>query len=291
MQKIVVACLLMLFAACTSDNNAVIGDDVLVPVTVRVNGYAVSQDDMPGTRATSAGSYDAVKVLTLAFFKSDGTEQCRLTQVKGDNTTYTTFGDFTVNLPLGSYTMVVIGRDNFDGDVLALTSPTEAEYTSERVRETFSATKDFTVSDNEGVNLSMTLNRVVAKVVVVSTDARTANVQNIRTTFSAGGKGFNPTSGLATANTGFSNVVKGAGTTGNTTTATNFLFLASDEQKVNITVETLDADGNTITSTVVPDVPLKRNRVTTLTGKMYSADATSTFTLNADWIDGNSVNF
>ena len=53
----------------------------------------------------------------------------------------------------------------------------------------------------------------------------------------------------------------------------------------------LDADGNTITSTVVPDVPLKRNRVTTLTGKMYSADATSTFTLNADWIDGNSVNF
>ena len=58
----------------------------------------------------------------------------KITQEKGSAEN---FGDFSLTLPLGSYTMVVIGRDVLEDDAFSLTSATVAGYTSERVRETF----------------------------------------------------------------------------------------------------------------------------------------------------------
>ena len=283
----------MLFAACSSETDNSIDDDTLVPVTVRVSGFSVSQDAFPGTRATTApASYDGVDAITLAFYKSDGTEAYKTTQLKSAVPVGKTFGEMELSLPMGSYTMVVIGRDYFDGDVFTLTSPTSAAYTSDHVRETFTTTQAVNVSTTAAKEISATLDRMVAKVSVVSTDNRTADVARIRTSFSAGGKSFNPTTGLAIDNSGLSNTVGGSGATGATTTATNFLFLATDEQTMDVTIETLDADGAVLFSKTVTNVPLRRNRVTTLSGAMYSpAAATASFTLNTDWITGNSVEF
>jgi len=269
-------------------------ENALVPVTVRVDGFAVSQEefsDSGTTRAATAiGDYSSLKAIALAFYKSDGTELVELLQLKDDNTTYTTYGEFTTTLPLGSYTMVVIGRAHYEGDVLELTSPTSASYTSDRVRETFATTQTVNITGN-AVNLSATLDRVVSKVVVHSTDNRTTNVSNIRVTFSAGGKSFSPTTGLATVNTGFSNTTQG-NTIEEPVIINNYVFLATDQQTMNITVETLDSEGNTLFSETVNEVPLQRNKQTTLTGKMFSADvAAGSFKLNTEWIDGNSVSF
>ena len=43
---------------------------------------------------------------------------------------------------MGGYTMVLLGYGYFDGDMLELTSPTSAAYTSDHMRETFAATED-----------------------------------------------------------------------------------------------------------------------------------------------------
>lgn len=291
--KMILAGVAMLFAACSSETDNSIDDDTLVPVTVRVSGFTVSQEEFSGTRATTAPAiYDGVDAITLAFYTAEGTEQYKTTQLKSSMPAGKTFGEIELSLPMGSYTMVVIGRDYFDGDAFTLTSPTSAAYTGDHVRETFVTTQAVTVSSTSSKEISATLDRVVAKVSVVSTDNRTANVARIRTSFSAGGKSFNPTTGLAIDNTGLSNTVGGSGATGSTTTATNFLFLATDEQTVDVTIETLDKDGAVLFSKTVNDVPLRRNRVTTLTGAMYSpAAATASFTLNTDWITGNSVDF
>ena len=46
------------------------------PVTVAVNTFSVSQEDIPLTKAArSVADVAAVKSITLAFFKSDGTEE------------------------------------------------------------------------------------------------------------------------------------------------------------------------------------------------------------------------
>jgi hypothetical protein len=212
--------------------------------------------------------------------------------MKGSMPAGKTFGELELSLPIGSYTMVVIGRGHFSGDVFSLDSPTSAVYTCDHVRETFTCTQAVDITNCDAVELSATLDRVVAQVVVNSTDNKTSDVKHIRTTFSAGGKNFNPTTGFAIDNAGFSNTVVGMGEAGEKTTAINFLFLATDEQTVDVTVETLDADGAVLFSKTVTNVPLRRNRVTTLTGAMYSpAAATTAFTLNTDWLPGNSVNF
>ena len=103
---------------------------------------------------------------------------------------------------------------------------------------------------------------------------------------------FNPLTGLASDNNGLSKTVVTTKAVGETTEINNALFLASDKQTMDITVQTLDKDGNVIFSEVVKDVALQRNKITTLTGRMYSADATtSPFTLHTDWLPGNEVTF
>ena len=290
-KKIFLACVAVLFAACSTDNS--IHNDTLIPVTVRVSDFSVSQDEFPGTRATTApASYEGIDAITLAFYDEKGTEQYKTTQLKSNLPSGKTFGEIELSLPIGSYTMVVIGRGHFNGDIFTLESPASAFYDCEHVRETFTCTQAVDITNCDAVELSATLNRVVAQVVVNSTDNKTSDVKHIRTSFSAGGKNFNPATGFAIDNAGFSNTVVGMGEAGEKTSAIDFLFLASDEQIMDVTIETLDADGAVLFSKTVSDVPLRRNSITTLTGAMYSpAAATATFTLNTDWLPGNSVNF
>ena len=188
--------------------------------------------------------------------------------------------------------MVALGYVLYDDDALTLTSPTEAEYTGGCVRETFSVTQAVNVTSTETLNLSATLNRIITCLQVVSTDGKTANVNKVRMTFSAGGKAFNPTTGLATDDTGSESVVGVSAAVGTTSTSTGFVFLSSDEQTMDVTFETLDADGNTILSQTVTDVPFKRNRRTKLTGALYSASASAgSFQVNTTWLDDHNVNF
>lgn len=166
---------------------------------------------------------------------------------------------------------MVIGRALSAGDAFSLTSATEAAYTSNRVRETFSASQDVTVSSTAAQNLNVTLSRIVAMLRIASTDVSTAEATQIRTTYSAGGKGFNPTTGLATTNTGFQVVNHPSTAVGATISVFSYVFLSTDVQTMTITLEALDDDDNVLYTKVVPGVVLKRNRRTNLYGPLFSA--------------------
>lgn len=290
------AIVLLAATGCTNEcvETEVANQKATAPVTVRVNDFSITTEEMPSgggtTRsAVNPASYDGVGAIDLAFY-SGGTEVFKTTQVRGDGT-YTTFGEFECNLPIGNYTMVVIGRGYSNGDVFVLTSPTSAGYTSERARETFCATQDVTVTSTTPLDLNVILSRVIAKLHIVSTDNRSASVTKIRTTYSAGGKSFNPTTGLATVNTGFS-VTNTPSTAVQTLDVGNYTFLATDEQTMTITIEALDASDNVLFTKVVPNVPLKRNRITTLTGQVFTAGTSSgSFQVETDWLEGNTVEF
>lgn len=276
----------------------------LAPVTVSVSGFAVSQSDFSDTdnplgarattRATAVGDYSGLKKLTLAFYKSDGTEQVKVTHTKGSMPEGDTFGEFSTSLPLGSYTMVVLGYTFYEGDEFTLTSATLAGFTGD-VRETFAATQPVNITSANAVELSATLDRIVTKLQVVSTDGKTANVSKVRMTFAAGSRSFDPTTGLAPSNTGSVSTVGNSAGVGETSSSVGYVFLATDEQTMNVTIETLDSEGNTIFSTVVSNVPFKRNRATRLTGSMYDVSASATaggFQVNTTWLDEEDpINF
>lgn len=283
--------LALLLAACSTDVNNEVNNDTLVPITVRVNGFSIAQDDFSSTR-TAVGDYSGLKVLTLAFYKSDGTEQCKETHTKGSMPAGKTFGEFSTSLPIGSYTMVVLGYVLYDDDELTLTSPTQAEYTGGCPRETFATTQVVNVTSPTALNLTATLNRIIACLQVISTDGRPMNVDKVRMTFSAGGKRFSPTSGLATLNTGSVSIVSVNAVEGTSSTSKGFVFLATDEQEMSVTIETLDSDGNTIYTKTVNDVPFKRNQITKLTGPIYGASATAgSFQVNTEWNGIVNMNF
>ena len=265
------------------------------PVTVQVNEFSMSVDDIPDspTRATETpAEYENVGAITLSFYTSDGTLVCSSTQLKSDESTFDTFGEFSLLVPIGSYTMVVIARDVLDGDEFTLTSPTAAGYTSEKVRETFSNTQTVAVSSTAALNLSVTLTRPVTVLSVESTDVRPVGVSKIRTTFGKGGKTFSPSTGLATVNTGFSTINIPSAAEGEKIGYRNFAFLATDEQTMDVTLEVLDADDEVIISKVISDVPLKRNRRTALKGPVFTPSASSaSFTLDTSWPSAVTVNF
>ena len=299
MKKIFLWASLCLFAvSCSnetieSDNGVTNAEKVLAPVTVRVNGFSVTQEEMASggtTRAAqTAASYTDVGAIDLAFY-SGGTEVYKHTQLRGDNTTYTTFGEFSCNLPIGTYTMVAIARGYFDGDVFTMTSPTAAGYTSERPRETFCASQSVTVTA-AGADASVTMNRIITRLNIISTDQISSGVAKIRTTYGGGSKSFAPTSGLATDDNGFSLTNNPAVQDGHLGIC-NFAFLATDEETMTITIEALDADNHVLFTKSVPGVPLKRNRQTTLTGAIFTASASSAaFQVETAWIEGNTVNF
>ena len=262
----------------------------LIPVRVHINDFSFSQEEIPSKGAIA--DYNNIKAVTLAFYTPNGAEQYKLTQLKCDHTTYTTFGNFDLSLPMGTYTMVVLGYEFYDNDILNLTSPTTAAYTSDHIRETFATTQTVNVANTNALELNATLNRIVAKLRVESTDGKTENVNKVRMTFSQGSKNFNPTSGLATDNNGLSNTV-GTSTAdvGSRTISTSYLFLATDEQTMTVTLDVLNADENTISHKVVNNVPFKRNRVTILKGSLYNADGSGSFQVNTDFIDTVTITF
>lgn len=276
MKKInfLVAAVLLLLAGCKKNGG-------VATVRLHVNNFSISEEEFP-LKSTPVGGYAGVKAITLAFYKPDGALQFSTTQLREDATTYTTFGEFECPLPMGGYTMVVLGY----GSTIPITlnGMTEAIYTDDKVRETFVATQTVEVNSTQPLSLSATMNRVVAKVHVKSTDGRPESVETLKVTFSGGGKGVNPLTGLATSNAGFSNTLQPSTPIGSITNMINYLFLNSDEQLMDLTIEALNSDGETVFQKEVENVPMKRNRITVLTGQMYTAGSSSSFTVNTDYM-------
>ena len=294
------AAMLLAATSCTNESELTVvennADQGYAPVTVRVSDFSITQEEMPSGGGTTRAAqnptdYADVKAMTLAFYDAAGTEVVKTTQVKGDGS-YTTFGEFTANLPIGNYTMVALGYAYYDGDVFTLTSPTEAAFTSERPRETFCKTQSVTVTSSAPLDLDVTLNRICAKLRIYSTDGRTASATKIRVTFAKGGKSFNPTTGLATIDTGFSQTNNPSSAVGATIGVSCFPFLATDEETMNITIEALDNSDNVLSTKVVNNVPLKRNYITTLQGAVYTAGTSAAaFKVETEWGEYDPINF
>ena len=264
------------------------------PVTIHVNDFSISQQEFPDDDTRSVNDvkdYDAVKAVTLALYDGN-TQVYSSTQIKDKSGNYTTFGQFDCSLPVGTYTLVAIGRGFFDGDEFTLTSPTAACYTSDRARETFCHVQTVSVTSTAPLDLSVTMSRVIAQLEIKSTDGRSAGVKKFRTTYPQGSKSFNPTTGLATDDAGFKVINSPSAKAGETVDFGSFVFLAGDEAKMDITIEALDDNEQVLFTKIINDVPFKRNRKTKLSGAMYTNEALSgTFKVETAWLSEYNAEF
>ena len=289
----VAAMLLLAATSCSSDSeNSVVTPQTSVPVTVRVDGFTQSLEDFSGSShraAQSVESYSNVKAITLAFYDANGVEQCKMEQLRDDHTTYTSFGEFSCSLPIGSYTLVAIARGLLPNDVFTLNSAVEAVYGG-LTRETFAGTKAVVINSTSAQNQNISLNRVCAKLTIATNDVRPTSIAKIRTTYGQGSKTFSPTTGFATDNNGFV-IINTPSIVGEPIAISSYAFLTENTQTMDITIETLDANDQVVSSKVVHDVPFKRNRVTRLHGALFSASVASAIQVETAWENEEVVNF
>ena len=283
-----VAAMLLLMTSCNQEED----NKTLVPIHVNTNGFNVTQEDFDPTRAaTTADDYTNINAIILAFYQGN-TEIKRFTQLRADMPQGQSFGEFNLYLPIGKYTMVVVAYSTNENSPFTLTSLTEAAFTGLRVKDTFVATQTVNVTSGNPLALSATLNRIVSQLTVTSTDGKAPNADKLRMTLSGGSKAFNPSTGLATDNLGFDNAVTITKDAGQVTSSATMLFLSEDTQNIDVTIDVLDAQSNVITHKVITKVPFKRNKVTLLTGALYSSTTTvSPIQLNADWLPTVTITF
>ncbi len=290
---IAIAALVLLAAACSSESeviNDVEGDKV--PVRVQVDEFSVSMSEFDDGPAKTRAVSDDVKACVLAFYDVEGTEVFKSTQIFADAGTYTTFGEFTADLPVGHYTMVAVGYAHSAGDAFTLTSPTEAAFTSERPRETFTKVQSVQVTNANAVDIDVTLDRISAKLEIISTDNRPVGIAKLRTTFAKGGKSFNPSTGLALTDGGFTQTNTPSAAVGSTINVGSMPLLYTDEETMDITIEVLDPSENVLFTKLVPNVPFKRNNITTVSGPIFTTGSLAFgFKLNTTWGPGYNVTF
>jgi len=284
----------LLLVSCNNHSQTEDDTETLVPVRVHVSDFSFTSESFPGasTRTVeSAVSYSAIKAIDLAIY-SGNTCVHKATQYRTNTSTYTTFGEFECTLPAGNYTMVTIARNMSEGDAFTITSPTQAAYTSERARETFCHVQPVQVEHASGVDITPTLNRIMAQFRLTSTDALPVGVSYIRTTYSAGSKRFNPTTGLATDNHGFSVTNTAKAQNAGNLDVYSILFLPTDEATLNVTIEACNINDIVLFSKTLQQVQFKRNRVTHATGRVFTVGA-STFalSLNTDWLPEKNITF
>ena len=282
-KKLLFAALVPLMAASCSKTST-----LTAPVTVNVENFRITIDTFSDTKsAVDPASYTYVSALDLAFYNGD-TQVFKATQIKGDNT-YTTFGQFSCSLPIGTYTLVAIGRANFEGDEFSLTSPTSASYSSERPRETFCYTQTVAITNTSPLNLSITLNRIVSAFKIVSTDNRPAEITKVRTTYHKGSKSFNPTTGLGLDDNGFSQINNPSTAVGAPIGVTSYVFLTSDEETMDVTIEALNSNEVVLYSKTLQNVTFKRNRMTRGQGTVFSTTSSAGFQLETTWLADNNI--
>lgn len=270
-------------------------EPVYASVNVKVNEFSVSMEDFPSTRAEKTPEeYTAVGAITLAFYDANGMEVEKTTQYRSDFTDLSTFGQFSFSLPIGNYTLVALAYKYLDGDVLELTSPTSAVYTSAEPRETFCTTQAVSITSATALDLSLTLYRVNTWLGLNSTDKRPVDAAKVRITYAAGSKGFNPTTRLATDNEGFSVVHDIGQSVGSAITINTCAFLSSDDvQVMDITLQVLDDDDHVLITKEAQNVPFLRNRVTLLKGQLFTPSSASnaSFTLETGLVHSITVEF
>jgi hypothetical protein len=109
----------LLFTGCHKEQTSEVGN---AKVKVHINDFSVEQEELSGTKDAIA-DYSGVNAVTLAFYTTDGADQYQVTQLRSDATTYTTFGDFGLSLPMGSYTMVVVAYKTQDDSPCCVDRP------------------------------------------------------------------------------------------------------------------------------------------------------------------------
>ena len=240
------------------------------------------------TDATRAGVADYFTKLNVQLFAQDGSKV--FDKVKTQQAGDAHFGMMNMELSEGTYTVVAVGHSSTISATIK--SPTSVQFTAsdgEKLTDTFCYCEPL-VFDGSAITQDCLMQRATAMVRFIFTDEETPdNVVRMRFDYTGGSANFNPTTLQGITKSTQSE----ARTLSDEYRIYTFPYL-SDSGTLKITANALSTDGSTVKQRVFENVPVTRNRITTLQGTFFAdSDFNTTqsqigFSVNGEW-DGEDV--
>lgn len=305
-----IAAVSMMSVSCSSDNENLVEEVKPGKAHVRLMcGMGVSVSPMGAPRlvpmsraALSANGKQLTDLYILDYDKTTG----KLLQVLHQTSTAADFAEPDLTLDYGEHVLKVVATRSqeptlWDAQKISwqvepniltpITTTQPVMLTSDKTSDTFGAEKEVSVGIGKATTVSIALDRLVAKLVVNSTDifpedATTvaADIQEYRTLSWATMDVIE-----AVKNQRMTDVTNLRGTTG---TVLNYFVLApKDGYTMDVTLTTNRTEGKPYSTITVPGVQLERNKVTTISGPIYGHGQGFQISVNDTWSEAtNDIN-
>jgi hypothetical protein len=242
------------------------------------------------TRGTAAiGDY--FSRLAIQLFDEDGNKVWD--KVKTQDRDDDNYGTLSCSLQEGTYTVVAVGHSS---PVTPSIKSTEmVQFTAKdgvKNSDTFCYCGSVTIDEDHTAH-DLRMNRVCAMLRFDFTDAQMpAALAGIKCDYSGGSANFNPSTMQGCTK---SNQSELRGKSGAFCFFT-FPYMAT-ECKLKVTLYALDADQNILTTKVITDVPVTRNRISTYRGTLFTDEPGEIIqtafgiSVNGDWAGEDQYNF
>ena len=292
----------MTMVSCSSDNETLVENVKPGKAHVRlVCGMGVSVSPMTRAALTANG-----KALTDLYILDYDKTTGKLLQVLHQTSTAADFAEPDLTLDYGEHVLKVVatrsteptlwdaGNNTWQVEPNILTPITSTQpvmLTSTKTSDTFGAEKEVSVGIGMATTVSISLDRLVAKLVINSTDVFpddcttiTLDLQEYSTLSWATMDVID-----AVKNQRVSDVTSLQGTTG--TVLSYFVLTPKDGYTTDVTLTTNRTEGDPYSAITVPSVILERNKVTTISGPIYGHKPGFRVTVNDTWDnEGHDIN-
>lgn len=302
MMMAAIAALGMTVVSCSSDNENMVENAQSGKAHVRlVCGMGVSVSPMTRAALTANG-----KALTDLYIMDYDKKTGKLLQVLHQTSTAADFAEPDLTLDYGEHVLKVVatrsqeptlwdaGNNTWTVEPNILTPVTATQpvmLTSTKTSDTFGAEKEVSVGIGTAATVSINLDRLVAKLVINSTDVFPDDCTTITIDFQEYRTLSWTTMDVTEAvdNQRITDVSTLRGTTG--TVISCFVLAPKDGYQTDITLTTNRTEGNPYSTITVPGVTLERNKVTTISGPIYGHEQGFQVTVNDAWSDeGHDIN-
>ena len=272
----------LLMAACSQQPAS--ENEKMVDVTFDVSGDFSLTTTPIATRALDADGKSMTDVWVLDYVGGELKQQVHQAATDAD------FGSPTLRMSVGAHTLYFVASRGTDAVL-----DTDARTLSfAKVNDTFWAAKALNVSATTTGTQAVALDRIATKLRITFSDAIPTGAATFNITPAQWHYGFNYTTGEPTTATAQQPITVNIpssyiGLMGQSVSL--FGFSGSDDFTTDVAIDCQDADSHVLGAATVPSVQIKRNRISALTGSLFSKTATIGFSLNTAWLDDYEMTF
>jgi hypothetical protein len=247
-------------------------------ITFFVDSTVIDLTTIAFTRALEAHGKSMTDLWVLDYVGSSLSQQLHQTSSDED------FGRPTLNLSVGSHHIYFIASRG-QGATLSTDNHT---LTFTKVLDTFYKDYEISVTATTNGSRSVTLDRIVTKLQTTITDAIPEGAATFNIIPSTWYYGIDYLTGEPTAAATDQSITINipASEIGVSNELLNvYGFSGADEWTTNVALNCKTSGGSVLGTASLNDVPLKRNRITTYSGPLFSAEGLTTVSLSSDWLE------